>query len=53
MGEVPGYGPISFNSIVVSADVKIIVGSILFHMFTVALVEGPRILCPASATSIP
>jgi len=45
MGEVPEYGPVSFNSIVARADVRIIVGSIIPHVHS-GFGGGPKNIMP-------
>jgi nickel-dependent lactate racemase len=46
MGELPGYGKISFNATVMKADVKITVGSIIPHVHN-GFGGGPKNIMPA------
>jgi nickel-dependent lactate racemase len=46
MGELPGYGKISFNATVMRADVKITVGSIIPHVHN-GFGGGPKNIMPA------
>ena len=46
MGELPGYGSISFNPALAKADLKIIVGSILPHVHN-GFGGGPKNIMPA------
>ncbi len=45
MGELPGYGPVSFNAAVARADVKVIVGSIVPHVHN-GFGGGPKNIMP-------
>jgi nickel-dependent lactate racemase len=45
MGELPGYGPVSFNAAVAGADVKIAVGSIIPHVHN-GFGGGPKNIMP-------
>lgn len=45
MGELPGYGPVSFNAAVARADVKISVGSIIPHVHN-GFGGGPKNVMP-------
>jgi nickel-dependent lactate racemase len=46
MGELPGYGKISFNATVMKADVKITVGTIIPHVHN-GFGGGPKNIMPA------
>jgi nickel-dependent lactate racemase len=46
MGEIPGYGKISFNATVMKADVKITVGTIIPHVHN-GFGGGPKNIMPA------
>ena len=46
MGELPGYGKISFNATVMQADVKITVGTIVPHVHN-GFGGGPKNIMPA------
>jgi len=46
MGEIPGYGKISFNDTVMQADVKITVGTIIPHVHN-GFGGGPKNIMPA------
>jgi len=46
MGELPGYGKISFNDTVMKADVKITVGTIVPHVHN-GFGGGPKNIMPA------
>ena len=46
MGELPGYGKISFNGTVMKADVKITVGTIIPHVHN-GFGGGPKNIMPA------
>ncbi len=46
MGELPGYGKISFNATVMKADVKIAVGTIIPHVHN-GFGGGPKNIMPA------
>jgi nickel-dependent lactate racemase len=45
MGEVEGYGPISFNATVAKADIKIVIGSISPHVHN-GFGGGPKNIMP-------
>jgi len=45
MGEVPGYGPVSFNATVARADIKIAIGSIIPHVHN-GFGGGPKNIMP-------